>query len=130
VAVDDADAATAGFLVTPQVEAALSKLKDGNSAYHLAPYAGAAGSQQVAGRRMVVSSNVPANGTKGSGIDLSTVIYGNFNDLMIAQWGALEVLVDPYSDFATGTVGVRALQSIDIGVRHAESFAAMTDAVA
>ncbi len=130
VAVDDADAATAGFLVTPQVEAALSKLKDGNSAYHLAPYAGAAGSQQVAGRRMVVSSNVPANGTKGSGTDLSTVIYGNFNDLMIAQWGALEVLVDPYSDFATGTVGVRALQSIDIGVRHAESFAAMTDAVA
>ncbi|WP_115081092.1 phage major capsid protein [Synechococcus sp. N32] len=68
--------------------------------------------------------------TKGSGTDLSTVIYGNFNDLMIAQWGALEVLVDPYSDFATGTVGVRALQSIDIGVRHAESFAAMTDAVA
>ena len=31
---------------------------------------------------------------------------------------------------AKGTVGVRALQSIDIAVRHAESFAAMQDAIA
>ena len=29
-----------------------------------------------------------------------------------------------------GTVGVRVLQSIDIAVRHAESFAAMQDAIA
>ena len=29
-----------------------------------------------------------------------------------------------------GSVGVRALQSIDIAVRHAESFAAMQDAIA
>ena len=34
------------------------------------------------------------------------------------------------SDPAKGTVGVRALQSIDIAVRHAESFAAMQDAIA
>ena len=39
-------------------------------------------------------------------------------------------LFDPYTDFAKGTVGVRALQSIDIAVRHAESFAAMQDAIA
>ena len=36
----------------------------------------------------------------------------------------------PYTDFPKGTVGVRALQSIDIAVRHAESFAAMQDAIA
>ena len=33
-------------------------------------------------------------------------------------------------DFATGTTGIRALQSIDIAVRHPESFAAMQDAIA
>ena len=46
------------------------------------------------------------------------------------MFGHLEILVDPYTDFAKGTVGVRALQSIDIAVRHAESFAAMQDAIA
>ena len=49
---------------------------------------------------------------------------------MIGMFGQLEILVDPYTDFAKGTVGVRALQSIDLAVRHAESFAAMTDAIA
>ena len=32
--------------------------------------------------------------------------------------------------FAKSNVGVRALQSIDIAVRHAESFAAMQDEIA
>ena len=35
-----------------------------------------------------------------------------------------------YISFAKSTVGVRALQSTDIAVRHAESFAAMKDAMA
>ena len=46
------------------------------------------------------------------------------------MFGQLEILVDLYTDFAKGTVGVRALQSIDIAVRNAESFAAMQDAIA
>ena len=65
-----------------------------------------------------------------SGTGLSALIYGNFSDLLIGMFGQLEILVDPYTDFAKGTVGVRALQSIDIAVRHAESFAAMQDAIA
>lgn len=42
----------------------------------------------------------------------------------------LEILVDPNTDFAKGTTGVRSLQSIDIAVPHAESFAAMQEAIA
>ena len=68
--------------------------------------------------------------TKGSGSNLSAVIYGNFADLLIGLYGTLEILVDPYTDFAEGTTGVRPLQTIEIAVRHAESFAAMQDAIA
>ena len=49
---------------------------------------------------------------------------------MIGMWGNLEILVDPYTDFAKGTTGIRALQSIDIAVRHPQSFAAMQDVIA
>lgn len=91
---------------------------------------GELGRSQIAGRRFEVSNNVPSNLTKGSGADLSAVIYGNFSDLLIGLFGTLEILVDPYTDFAKGTTGVRVLQSIDIAVRHAESFAAMQDAIA
>ena len=42
----------------------------------------------------------------------------------------LEILAELYTDFAKGTTGIKALQSIDIAVRHAKSFAAMQDAIA
>ena len=60
-------------------------------------------------------------------LPLGCVIYGNFVDLL--DW-PLREYGDFYSDFAKGTTGVRPLQSFDIAVRHAESFAAMKDAIA
>ena len=130
VAVDNADVASCGFLTNAKVEAVLAKLKDSDSQYLLSPYGTELGRTQIAGRRFEVSNNVPSNLTKGSGTNLSAVIYGNFADLLIGLYGTLEILVDPYTDFAKGTTGVRALQSIDIAVRHAESFAAMKGAIA
>ena len=50
--------------------------------------------------------------------------------MYVGFFGELEVLVDPFSDFAKGTTAVRILQSIDIAVAHPESFAAMKDAIA
>ena len=128
VAVDNADVATCGFLSTPAVEATLSQLKDNQGAYYLSPYGNELGRSQIAGRQFIASTNVPSNLTKGSGTDLHAIIYGNFADLLIGLFGSLEILVDPYTDFAKGSVGVRALQSIDIAVRHPESFSAMVDA--
>ena len=130
VAVDNADVASCGFLTNTKVESVLGKLKDSQGQYLLSPYGAELGRSQIAGRRFEVSNNVPSNLTKGSGADLSAVIYGNFSDLLIGLFGTLEILVDPYTDFAKGTTGVRVLQSIDIAVRHAESFAAMQDAIA
>ena len=130
VAVDNADIASCGYLTNAKVEAVLAKAKDSQSQYLLSPYGTELGRSQIAGRRFEVSNNVPSNLTKGSGSNLSAVIYGNFADLLIGLYGTLEILVDPYTDFAKGTTGVRALQSIDIAVRHAESFAAMQDAIA
>ena len=48
---------------------------------------------------------------------------------MIAMFANIEVLIDPYSDFASGKVGIRALASFDIGVRQAPAFAAIVDCV-
>jgi len=51
------------------------------------------------------------------------VYFGNFNDLLIGMWGGLDITVDPYTSSNTGTVRIVALQSVDVGVRHAVSFA-------
>ena len=79
---------------------------------------------------MEVTNNIPSNLSKGSGSNLSAILYGNFSDLYIGLFSELEILVDPYTDFAKGTTGLRAIQSLDINVAHPQSFAAMKDAIA
>ncbi|MEZ7686630.1 phage major capsid protein, partial [Neisseria flavescens] len=58
------------------------------------------------------------------------LIFGNWSDLMIAHWGVLDVIVDPYTKSTAGAVRITTLQDVDIAVRHVESFAAIKDIVA
>lgn len=82
------------------------------------------------GYRAVVSNQVASNLVKGgSGAVASAIFFGNWADLIIGLWGGLDLMVDPYTGSTSGTVRVIALQDCDIAVRHAESFAAMLDAL-
>ncbi len=130
VSAANADDGTCAYVINSKVESAISQLKDGNSAYLLNPYEAQLGESRLAGRRLLVSNNVPSNLTKGSGSNLSAAIYGRWSDLLIGQWSGIELMTDPYSDFAKGSVGVRALSTIDIGVRHGASFSLVKDAIA
>jgi len=76
-----------------------------------------------------MTNAVPSNGSKGSGVNLSSIVFGNFNDMLIGMWGALDLTVDPYSKSTSGAVRIVALQDVDVAIRHAESFASMTDAI-
>ena len=62
------------------------------------------------------------------GSNLSAIIFGNFSDYIIGEWGAIYILIDPYTGGAAGTVRVRVLQDVDGACRRAESFAAIVDA--
>jgi len=75
------------------------------------------------------SNQVPSNLTKGSGTDLSNITFGNFSDLIIGFWGGIDLTVDPYSRKREGVIEVTADQFYDVGVRRAESFAIIEDAV-
>lgn len=72
---------------------------------------------------------VPSNLTKGTGTNLSALIFGNWSDLLIGFWSELDILVNPFADgpYQKGNVWVRAMMTCDIAVRHPESFAAITD---
>ncbi|WP_341755596.1 phage major capsid protein [Candidatus Tisiphia endosymbiont of Ptychoptera albimana] len=59
-------------------------------------------------------------------IPADTILFGNFADLIIGQWGVLDVLVDPYTLGTSGGIRIRVMQDVDIAVRHAESFAMLT----
>ena len=57
------------------------------------------------------------------------MFYGNWADLLIGAWGNLDLLIDPYTNSLSGTVRVVAHQSVDVALRHGESFAFNNDGV-
>ena len=71
----------------------------------------------INGYRSIVSNQ----GTAGN------MYFGNFSDLLVGFFGGLDLVVDPYTASTTGTVRVVALQSMDVAVRHAVSFAVGND---
>jgi hypothetical protein len=87
----------------------------------------------LAGYPFASTTQMPSNGTKGSGTGLSSLIFGSWSEVLIGMWGdGVEVLVNPYgsTQFAAGSVQVRVLVNADVQLRHIGSFAAITDAVA
>lgn len=87
------------------------------------------GNEPLNGYMAGITNAVPSNGTKGTGTNLSSIIFGNFADLIYGLWGGLELQVDPYSSGDTGSVIVRVFQDFDVAIRHPESFSAQTDVV-
>jgi HK97 family phage major capsid protein len=57
------------------------------------------------------------------------IIFGNFNDLLVGQFGGgMELIVDPYALKKQGMIEITAFQMVDIATRHAKSFSVATGA--
>lgn len=127
VAVANADVGAMGYLTNAKVRGKL-KQTFSNATYGDMPLWEKDGTMN--GYRAGVSNQVASNLTKGTSSGVcSAIFFGNWADLIIGQWGTLDIMVDPYTGSTSGTVRVVALQDIDIAVRHAESFSAMLDAL-
>ena len=71
---------------------------------------------------------VPSNLTKGTAATkCSALIFGNFQDLYIGQWGGVDIVVDPYTGADTGEVKIVLNAWNDVKVVEPKSFAAIKD---
>lgn len=116
------------FLINAKVRAKLrNTLIDAGSGKFLMP-----DKNELIGYNAYSSNAVPSDLTKVNGTvtntDLSAIIFGNFQDLLIGQWGGLDVLADPYTLAGEGKMRLIVDSFWDVLVRRAESFAAIKDA--
>lgn len=86
----------------------------------------------LAGYMLGSTQNVPSTLTKGTGTNLSALIFGDWSQLFLAFWSELDILVNPYatSAYAAGNVQVRAMMTADVQLRQPLAFAALTDVIA
>lgn len=127
VAVDNADIGSLAYLTNPKVRGKLKTVATDSGSGIMVW--GNDKQYPLNGYKAGVTTLVPSNLTKGSGTSLSAIIFGNFEDLLIGQWGGMEVLLDPYTKAANYQYKLVMNVLADIGVRNAESFAAMVDAI-
>ena len=64
--------------------------------------------------------------TSTTQLTAASMIFGDFSQVVIGEWGMLEIALNPYAAFATAITGIRAIQSVDVGVRQAAAFSRAT----
>jgi HK97 family phage major capsid protein len=103
---DNALTGSLAYVTTPSMAGALKQTaKDAGSGRFVIE------SNEMNGYRVATTTNCPA----------STIIFGNWSDLIIGQFGAIEVLTERSASTGILTLGIHL--AVDVGVRHAESFA-------
>lgn len=129
-AVDEADASmgSLGWLTNNKVKGnMMSAPRDAGSGVFILDESHGG---KMAGYPIAFSSLVPSNLTKGAGTNLSALIFGNWSDMLIGQWGGMDLIVDDVTESPKGNVRITIHSEWDIALRHPESFAVLNEIIA
>lgn len=129
VAVDDADFGALAFLTSPRVRYKL--MTTAIEAGHPERVWNILQPEMLVGYKAAVTTLVSDTLTKGNQTEAaSAIIFGNWNKMILAQFGALDLTVDPYTSAKSNQVDLILNAFFDVGIEHAASFSAMKDALA
>lgn len=125
IATDNADVMNMAYLTTPGVR---GKLKNTATDAGSGLFVWQSNADGLNGYRAEVSTQVPSNLTKGVGTNLHGILFGNWRELILGQWGGMDIIVNPYTQAKNATVEVVVNTFWDIQARHQESFSIIVDA--
>lgn len=113
VAVANADMGTLAFLTTPSIRTTLKTTEKASSTAQFIWV-----DNTIDGKRAEVSNQVPS----------ANIIYGDFAQLIIAEFGTLEIqVITQGTNHRAGEIELDAFQSVDLGVRQPGAFSVSTD---
>ena len=116
VAAANADVESMSYLTTPAVRGLLKGRERTGSTIGNYVWGGTNADKNLNGYRAEVSTQVPS----------ANMLFGDWSNIVIAEWGVLEIAVNPYANFAAGITGIRGWATVDIGVRQAAAFSLAT----
>lgn len=127
VAIDNCDFGALAFLCSPQARWKLQStaIESGHPERVWNPIV----QDQLLGFRAGVSSLVPDNLTKGNQSEVcSAIIFGNWNEMTIGQFGAIDLTVDNITGAKEYLVNLILNAFYDVAITRPQAFAAMKDA--
>lgn len=122
----NADVGSLGYIVDAAVRGLLKTTAKIGSTFPTYLWEG--GATPVNGYKVGVTNLLPSNLVHGSsGAVLHAIFFGNWDDMIVATWGNDDVIVNPYSADASGSVIITSFSDVDVELRHPESFIKMMD---
>ena len=77
------------------------------------------------------SAQVPNNLSKGTAVGICLeILFGAFSQLVIGDWGMMEIIVDPYRLKKQGMIELTSFGMYGIAVKYPAAFAKIVDALA
>ena len=70
----------------------------------------------------MATTNVPNNLTKGTGTNLSALVFGDWRNLGINLFSAVDVVFNPYTITTSGYYAIYAYQECDVQVFRTTGF--------
>jgi len=128
-AVENANGNGVAYLTNPTVKAKLqttSRQSSGVEGNFIWP----AGGTDLNGYNVQTTTLVPSNLSKGNATTLSALIFGDFSKMAVANWGGMELTVDPYSGATAGLTNVVLNAYLDTALLNPAAFAVCKDIVA
>lgn len=80
----------------------------------------------AAGSDYIMTDAGEVNGypvTVSNQMQTNDVLFGNFADCVVGMWSGLDLIVDPYTQSASGQTIITVHQDFDVAVRRPQSFA-------
>lgn len=124
VYVANANSAKMSYLSNPKVRGKLkvTPKEAGQATYLMDP------SGSVNGYPFEVSNHVPSTLTKGTAASVcSAAIFGDFSQLVIGQWGFMDLTIDDKSRKKDGYIEIIANVFVDVAVKQETAFTVVKD---
>jgi HK97 family phage major capsid protein len=115
VAGSNALAANCGYVTTPTV-AGLLKARQRFTSTDTPIWQGNILDGEIEGFKAMTSLQMAA----------ASMLFGDFSQVVIGEWGMLEIALNPYAQFTAAITGIRAIQTCDVGVRIPGAFSLAT----
>lgn len=116
------------YLVTPEIAGYLQGVPKLANTIAQPIWTNEGGQGYINGFKADWSNLLPKTGTKGTGTNLHAGIAGVWNCLTVAEWGAMELLLDPYTGAKQALVKIIANFMVDVEPTYAQAFSVYLDA--
>lgn len=130
VATANADTGNLAYITNTAVRGKLKQTLKSTTAGSLYLWEGGNDPGTINGYNAFATNQVPSNLTQGTSTTIcSSIIFGNWSELLIGEWGgALEIIIDPYTNAGQNMIALHGIAMVDVDVRHPGSFS-KSDAV-